>query len=240
MVTAFVTGAGIRVGKAIAIALARAGYDVILHANESRAALEEVAEAIRAMGREAFLVAADLSDPLEVERLAAGVATMHPRIDLLVHNAGVYEKVPFEKVSRDAYRRMQAINLEAPYFLTQGLLPSLRASPAPAVINITDIGGERPVAGYSHYSLSKAGLLMLTRALAVELAPQIRVNAVSPGTVVFPEELDARAREALVHKIPLGREGSAEDVADAVVFLAQAPYVTGQIVDVDGGRGVVL
>lgn len=240
MVTAFVTGAGIRVGKAIAIALARAGYDVILHANESRAALEEVAEAIRAMGREAFLVAADLSDPLEVERLAVGVATMHPRIDLLVHNAGVYEKVPFEKVSRDAYRRMQAINLEAPYFLTQGLLPSLRASPAPAVINITDIGGERPVAGYSHYSLSKAGLLMLTRALAVELAPEIRVNAVSPGTVVFPEELDAREREALVHKIPLAREGSAEDVANAVVFLAQAPYVTGQIVDVDGGRGVVL
>jgi len=241
MSIAFVTGAAIRVGRSIALALAREGYDLILHANANRDALEEVAAAVREMGREAFLVAADLAEPLEVERLAEGVAAMHPRIDLLVNNAGIYEKRAYEQVDRDAWRRMQAINLDAPYFLTQGLLPALRAADAPSVINITDIGGERPLPGYSHYSVSKAGLLMLTRALAVELAPKIRVNAVSPGTVIFPEELDPTAREALIRRIPMNREGSGEDVGLAVVYLARhAPYVTGQVINVDGGRSAEL
>lgn len=241
MRTAFVTGAAIRVGRAISVELARAGYDVILHAWRNRDSLEEVAATIRGMGRNAYLVSADLSDPLEVDRLADGVAAMHPCVDLLVNNAGIYEKRPFEAVDREAYRRMQAVNLEAPYFLTRGLLDCLRRSDAASVINITDIGGELPLPEYSHYAVSKAGLLMLTRALAIELAPKIRVNAVSPGTVVFPEDLDPTAREALIREIPLQREGTAEDVGRAVVFLAKdAPYVTGQVINVDGGRSAIL
>lgn len=241
MSIAFVTGAGVRVGRAIALGLARAGYDLILHANRSRNHVEDLANEIRSLGREAFVVAADLSDAAEVERLASGVTSMHPNIDVLVHNAGIFEQRPFEEIGWDEYRLMQAINLEAPFFLTQGLLSSLQAAPAASVIHIADIGAERPLSGYSHYSVSKAGLVMLTKSLAVELAPKIRVNAVSPGTVIFPEGYDAAERESILRRIPLGREGTAEDVAKTVVFLVRdAPYVTGQVIDVDGGRAVGL
>ncbi|HWV37420.1 MAG TPA: SDR family oxidoreductase [Vulgatibacter sp.] len=241
MATAFVTGAGVRVGRAIALALARAGHDVILHANRSRRPVEEVADEIRSHGREAFVVTADLSDPDEVDRLAEGVAAMHPCLDLVVHNAAIFEASPYEAIDRRSYREMLAINLDAPFFLTQGLLPSLRASASPSVIHVTDIGAERPVPGYAHYSVSKAGLLMLTKALAVELAPEIRVNAVAPGTVAFPEDVGAEQREAILRRIPMGREGTVEDVARAVVFLAcDAPYVTGQVIRVDGGRTTPL
>jgi len=241
MATALVTGAGVRVGRAIALALAKAGYDVILHVHRSRRPVEELAKEIRSLGREAFVVTADLSDPDEVERLAQGVAAMHPCLDLVVHNAAIFEAVPFESIDHSAWREMQAINLEAPFFLTQGLLPSLRAAESPSVIHVTDIGAERPLSGYAHYSVSKAGLAMLTKALAVELAPRIRVNAVAPGTVVFPEDYGPAEREAILKRIPLEREGSADDVAKAVVFLARdAPYVTGQVIRVDGGRSTPL
>jgi pteridine reductase len=129
----------------------------------------------------------------------------------------------------------------APFFLTQALLPSLRAGKDPLVVHITDVGGERPVSHYAHYSVSKAGLIMLTRALAVELAPHVRVNAVSPGAVAFPEDFDAAAREAVLKRIPMGREGSVEDIARTIVFLArEAPYLTGQVITVDGGRSAQL
>src|SRR5690606_29568455 len=139
------------------------------------------------------------------------------------------------------YRSMQAINLEAPFFLTQALLPLLERGRSPLVLHIGDIGGERAEPGYAHYAVSKAGLVMLTRALAVELAPRIRVNAVSPGTVAFPEAMDEEARREILARIPMGREGDCEDVARAAVFLAlEAPYVTGQILAVDGGRSALL
>jgi pteridine reductase len=240
MSTAFVTGAGIRVGRAIALALADAGYDLVLHANASVHALEEVATEVRRRGRRAELHAADLADEAAVDRLAADLRAAHPSLDLVVHNAGIFEHVPFASIDRARYRRMQAINLEAPFFLTQGLLPSLLAAKAPCVIHVTDIAAERPYEGYAHYSVSKAGLLMLTRALAVELGPRVRVNAVAPGTVAFPPDFDAAAREAILARVPLRREGDPTDIARAVVFLAQQPYVSGQVINVDGGRSVVL
>ena len=135
---------------------------------------------------------------------------------------------------------MQAINLEAPFFLTQALLPSLKKSDRACVVNITDIGGERPVTEYAHYSVSKAGLLMLTRALAVELAPAVRVNAVSPGTVAFPENFTEDERRHHLRRVPMAREGKVEDAAQAVAFLAKAPYVTGQVLAIDGGRSARL
>jgi len=240
MSTAFVTGAGIRVGRAIALALADAGYDLVLHANASLQALEEVAAEARRRGRTVDLRTADLSDGAAVDRLAADVRAAHPALDLVVHNAGLFERAPFGTIDRARYRRMQAVNLDAPFFLTQGLLPALRAAAAPCVIHVTDIAADRPYEGYAHYSVSKAGLAMLTRALAVELAPHVRVNAVAPGTVAFPPDFDAAARAAVLARVPLRREGDPEDVARAVVFLAQQPYLTGQVIDVDGGRSVVL
>jgi pteridine reductase len=237
MPLALITGAGIRVGRAVALGLARAGHDVALHAHRSLEGLEEVAEEARAAGRQAFLYQADLSLSEEVERLGAQVQRAHCALDVLVHNAGLFERVAYADITREAFRRMLAVNLEAPFFLTQALLPALRAAPSPLVVHIGDIAGERPYSHYAHYSVSKAGLLMLTRALAVELAPQVRVNAVSPGTVAFPEDFDEAARQRVLSRIPLQREGEVEDIARAVVFLARdAPYVTGQVLNVDGGR----
>ena len=241
MATAFITGAGIRVGSAVARALGHAGYDLALHAHRSLSPLEALAGELRALGRRVWLYPADLSSPQGVDELGARVRAEHPTLDVLVHNAGLYERVPFEAITREQYRTMQAVNVEAPFFLTQALLPSLRAAEHPLVVHLTDIGGERAVSHYAHYSVSKAALIMLTRALAVELAPRIRVNAVSPGTVAFPESFDAAAREAVLQRIPMGREGSVEDIARVVVFLArEAPYITGQVLAVDGGRSARL
>lgn len=241
MATAFITGAGIRIGSAVARALARAGYDLALHANRSVKPLEALGEELRGLGRQVSLYTADLSEPGQVEALGARVRADHPSLDVLVHNAGLYERVAFESITREQYRTMLAVNLEAPFFLTQALLPSLRAAAQPLVVHLTDIGGERAESHFAHYSVSKAGLIMLTRALAVELAPHVRVNAISPGTVAFPEHFDEAAREAILRRIPMGREGSVEDVARVVLFLArEAPYLTGQVLAVDGGRSAQL
>jgi pteridine reductase len=236
MGTAFITGAGVRVGSAVARALGRAGYDLALHANRSLEPLEALADELRELGRAVTLYRADLSDPEAVDALGAEVREAHPALDVVVQNAALYERVAFEDVTREQYRRMQAVNLDAPFFLTQALLPSLRAGTQPLVVHLTDIGGERAVSHYAHYSVSKAGLVMLTRALAVELAPHVRVNAISPGVVVFPEHFDEAARNAQLERVPMGREGTVEDVARTVVFLAKdAPYMTGQILALDGG-----
>ncbi|TSC28469.1 SDR family oxidoreductase [Corallococcus sp. Z5C101001] len=241
MGTAFITGAGVRIGSAVARALGRAGYDLALHAHRSLAPLESLAAELRALGREVTLYSGDLSDPAAVDALGARIRQAHPALDVVVHNAGLYERVDFAAVDREQYRRMLGVNLDAPFFLTQALLPSLRAGRDPVVVHLTDIGGERAVSHYAHYSVSKAGLVMLTRALAVELAPHVRVNAISPGVVAFPEDFDAAAREAVLQQVPLGREGSVEDVARLVVFLArEAPYLTGQVIAVDGGRSARL
>jgi pteridine reductase len=241
MATAFITGAGIRIGSAVARALAQAGYDLALHANRSVKPLEALAAELQGLGRQVSLYTADLSDPRAVEELGVRVHTDHPALDVVVHNAGLYERVAFESITREQYRTMLAVNLDAPFFLTQALLPSLRAAAQPLVVHLTDIGGERAVSHFAHYSVSKAALIMLTRALAVELAPHVRVNAVSPGVAAFPESFDAAAREAVLQHIPMGREGSVEDIARVVVFLArEAPYITGQVVAVDGGRSAQL
>jgi pteridine reductase len=233
---ALVTGAGVRVGRAVAEALAEAGYDLVLHAHRSGAAAREVAEAARAQGRESHVVLADLAAPEGVEQLAGEVRRLHGALDVLVNSAGAYESARFDTLRRAEYTRMLALNLEAPFFLTQALLPLLLAAPTPSVVNITDSALERPYPRYAHYMVSKAGLAMLTRALALELAPRVRVNAVAPGTVAFPESFDPTVRERILARIPLGREGTAADIGHAVVFLVRdAPYITGHTLDVDGG-----
>lgn len=237
---ALVTGSAVRVGRAIARSLGEAGFDLVLHANASRAAVSSLAAELRSLGRQATVEIADLALPREVDALAARIRALSRPLDLLVHNAALFEKVAFPEIDRDRYRRMQAVNVEAPFFLTQGLLPALLAAPAPLVVHVADIAGERPIPGFSHYAVSKAALLMLARSLAVELAPQVRVNAISPGTVAFPEGLEEATRARLRRLVPLGREGRPEDVARAVLYLVDADYVTGQVLTVDGGRSCRL
>ena len=167
---ALVTGGGIRVGRAIALALADSGFDLVLHYRSSAGPVQEVAALVRAKGRAVTVVQADLA----TETGCAQVVEAAGRVDVVVHNAALYEAVPFAELSAQAWDRMQAVNCRAPALITRGLLAGLRASTRTGggvVIHIGDIGGDRPAPGYAHYSVSKAGILMLTRALAVELAP---------------------------------------------------------------------
>jgi pteridine reductase len=240
MPTALVTGAGIRVGRAIALGLADAGWDVIVHANRSLDGARATVADIQARGRQAFLEQADLADEGQLDELADRLLAAHPTLDLIVHSASIFEDVPYAKVTRAQYRAMQAINLEAPYFLSQRLLPALERAADPCIVHIIDISSERPVPRYSHYSVSKAGLHALTKALAVELGPKVRVNGVSPGAVAFPERFTTEERERILKRVPLKREGTPEDIAKAVVFLAAAPYISGAVLPVDGGRAAVL
>lgn len=237
MPTALVTGGGIRVGRAIALALGRAGYDVIVHANRSVTEAEEVAAQLKLMGRGARVEAADLSRPEGPASLAARISTL----SLLVNSAATYEHACFKEISRARLEQTLAVNVVAPFLLTQALLPQLEASGQGCVINITDMAvthAYTPTHFFSHYLASKAALDQLTRAWALELGPHIRVNAVAPGPVAIASDTTPEQRKDMLARIPLHREGSAEDVAEAVVFLARAPYITGQTIRVDGGLSV--
>ncbi len=238
MPTALVTGGGIRVGRAIALALGRAGFDVVVHANRSVNEAQVVAEELRTLGRKARVEAVDLSRPDGPSQLASRLTAL----DVLVNSAASYEHVNFVDITREQLDRMLSINLVAPFLLTQALVPLLRKAPSGGcVVNITDMAvthAYTPTHFFSHYIASKAGLDQLTRAWALELGPHIRVNAVAPGPVAMAAETSAAQRANMEARIPLRREGRAEDVAQAVVFLTQAPYITGQTLRVDGGLSV--
>ena len=210
-----VTGAGVRLGRAIASAFLERGDEVFTHYNRS----------VPGFGTP---VQADLSSVEGVRRLCEELGS----VDILVNNAAGWEKVPLPQVSVDEYEWMQALNTRAPYFLTQGLKPS-------CVINLLDVEVERPVGGYSHYTVSKAGLEGMTRALAKELAPGCRVNGIAPGTVLMPEGMSDALEERLRAATPLRRFGGAEPIVQAALYLASATWVTGQILHVDGGRRLV-
>jgi pteridine reductase len=237
MPTALVTGAGIRVGRAIALRLAGAGFDLILHANRSREQLEVVAQECRDQGRTVTVIGGDLGDRAARQIWIEQVREHAQTLDVLVNNAAIYESLEFTDVSFDAWDRMLGLNLEAPFFITQGLLPLLKAAEKASVINITDSGLDWPDTKYAHYFASKSGLDMLTRVLALELAPDIRVNSVAPGTVAFPPNFSPESKDAILKNIPMGRVGSPDDIAKAVCYLVeQGSYVTGQSLAVDGGR----
>ncbi len=234
---ALITGGAVRLGRAVATALHEAGFSVALHYRASSGAARSLAEEFGG----ALLVQADLST---VEGCASVVDAVNRwgGVDVLVNSAAAWEACPVEQIDPVRWDAMQALNVRAPFLLTQGLLASLRASELPGgglVLNITDIAGERPARGYAHYNVSKAGLTMLTRTLALELAPQVRVNGIAPGTVLPPEELPDEQLIAIRDTIPAGRFGTARDIARAAIYFAlHAPYVTGQVLAVDGGRSV--
>ena len=216
--TALVTGAGARVGRAVALELARAGARVWVHYHQSEEGARETLALIEAQGGEGRLIQADLSSRAEVDALAEQVLSAGERLDVLVHNASRFEPAPFEVISDEAWDEMLEVNLTTPARLTRALLPALRAASG-LVITLCDIGAERPLSGYAHYSVSKAGLVMLTRALAVELAPEVRCVGLSPGQVAWPPNMPQLEREALTKRIPMKACGRPEDVARLARFV---------------------
>lgn len=237
--TAFVTGAGRRVGQAIAVELAKHGFEVVIHYRSSREGAEETLRLCEAAGGSGWLVQGDLSSLDETMRMGREVAERCPSLDLLVHNASTFTPRTFEEITPADWDLMQNVHVRSPFFLTQLLLPCLRAADDGLVVCMGDIGADRPVPGYAHYSVSKASLMMLMKCIAVELAPTVRAVAVSPGQVIWPEEYPEALREELRQRIPLKRVGTPEDVARLVRFLSlEGAYLNGINVDVDGGLAV--
>lgn len=235
---ALVTGGGTRVGAAIVRALASAGCDVAIHHATSAAGARAVAADVERLGRRAFLLSADLTVREQIEGLAAAAGALTGKLDVLVHNAGNFERVPPSALDAAAWDRAMSLNATAPYLLTLALAPALRAARG-SVIAITCISAERPWMSYIPYSASKAALANLVKGLSLGLAPEVRVNAVAPGTVLPPADYDEPKLSRIRARVPLARVGEAEDVARAVVFLARNDYLTGQTITVDGGRSLV-
>lgn len=237
--TALVTGAAHKIGRAIAQLLLANGYQLLLHANTSIDVLKSWSSSHPQSSLILGVFEADLSQALGQEALVEWARKQALALDLLVNNASAFQPLPFENISRKTYQEMLSINLEAPFFIIQGLLPNLLKGSSPSVINIVDAMWQRPLAGFSHYAISKAGLAVLTKTLAVELAPKIRVNAVSPGAIAFQPFFSLEEQCEFIKRIPQGHVGSFNDIAEAVLFLHEkAPYAVGEIIVIDGGRSI--
>jgi pteridine reductase len=237
---ALVTGAARRIGAVIARTLHAEGADVAIHYRGSDKAANAVAnelEAERPGSAAAFC--ADLTDLSSLNSLAADVIAWRGQLDILVNNASTFYPTPPGEITEEQWDDLVGTNLKAPLFLSQALLPALREARG-AIINIVDVHAQRPLRNHTVYGPAKAGLAMLTRSLAKDLAPEIRVNGVSPGAILWPEsDMSDDTKHAIVEQIPLGRAGTPEDIASAVLFLAsEASYVTGQIIAIDGGRSI--
>jgi pteridine reductase len=237
-----ITGGARRVGAAIARRLHAAGAKVLLHYRDSEAdaaKLEAELNALRA--KSAARVKAELLAPIAPRALIAAARDSFGRLDLLVNNASSFFPVEVGAIEASHWEELVGSNLRAPLFICQEAAPEL-AKNAGAIVNIVDIHAERPLKGYAVYSIAKAGLAALTRSLALELAPRVRVNGVAPGAIAWPDDgqFPPAERERIIATTPLARLGSPEDIAQAVHFLACAPYVTGQVIAVDGGRSIFI
>jgi len=239
---ALITGAARRIGAQIARHLHNDGYRVLVHYRGSEAdALALVDQLNQNCPDSALALQADLADLGQIARLAEAATGHWGRLDALINNASSFYPTPLGQATETDWDDLIGSNLKAPFFLCQALAPALTASRG-TIVNIADIHGQRPLKGHPIYCAAKAGNIMLTESLARELAPDVRVNGVAPGAIMWPEqaaELNPDKQQAILGRIPLERSGEAMDIARAVAFLLnQAPYITGQIIAVDGGRSI--
>jgi pteridine reductase len=238
---ALVTGAAKRIGAVIASTLHEAGANVAIHYNRSAADAEQLAAQLnRRRAQSAFTVSADMRDIAAVEQMAAHVLERTGgRLDVLVNNASNFYPTPIGSITLEHWDDLFGSNLKAPLFLSQAVLPALRAARG-VIVNIVDVHAQRPLRDHPVYGPAKAGLAMLTRSLAKDLGPDVRVNGVSPGAILWPDEgMSDALRAAIIKQTALKRSGTPEDIAATVLFLVRdAPYITGQIIAVDGGRSV--
>jgi pteridine reductase len=238
-----VTGAARRVGAVIARRLHAAGAMLMLHYRGSERDAQALQRELNAArGGSVALVQADLLDPAGLAEMVKNTLARFERIDALVNNASTFYPTPLGEITPAQWEDLIGSNLRAPLFLSQAAAPHLRKTGG-AIVNIADIHAERPLKNYVVYSIAKAGLVGLTRSLARELGPEVRVNAVAPGAILWPEDdsFDAVSRQRIISHTLLRRVGEPDDIARAVYyFIAEAPYVTGQVLAVDGGRSVNL
>ena len=232
---ALVTGAGKRLGRAVALRLASEGADVVVNYRNSKSGAEEVAGEIEERGRRALAVQGDVSQRADVVALFDSVEKEFGRLDIVVNNAGIFFSAKFEELTEEQWDHILNANLKSQFLCSQMAAPLLRRTGHGRIINFASLGGLLAWPSYTHYCVSKAGVLMLTRCLARALAPEITVNAVAPGTISFDGDPPEMA-DFYVRRTPLQRTGTPYDVEDAVVYLAQSSFVTGQVLVVDGGR----
>ena len=239
---ALVTGGARRVGAAIARRLHAAGANVLIHYRDSEADAAKLEAALNSLrAKSAVRVKAELLAPIAPRALVGAALESFGRLDILVNNASAFFPVAVGAIEPSHWEELIGSNLRAPLFISQHAAPEL-AKHEGSIVNIVDIHAERPLKGYALYTVTKAGLAALTRSLALELAPRVRVNGVAPGAIAWPEDgqFEDVERARIIATTPLGRIGSPDDIARAVHFLACAPYVTGQILAVDGGRSIFL
>ena len=237
---ALVTGAGKRIGAAVASALHDAGANVAIHYFSSSESADALAAGLNAeRPGSSITVHGDLRRVAELERMIRDVVDQAGRLDVLINNASSFYPTPLGAITEEQWDDLVGTNLKAPLFLCQAALPHLRETNG-VIVNIVDVHSQRPLRNHPVYGAAKAGLAMLTRSLAKDLGPDIRVNGVSPGAILWPEAgMPEQIQENIIRQIPLKRPGAPQDIAAAVLFLVRdAPYVTGQIVAVDGGRSV--
>jgi pteridine reductase len=234
---ALVTGAGRRVGQAIALALGERGMRVAVHFRGSADGADETVSKIKAAGADGRTFQADLSRAEAPKALVEQVVAWFGSLDVLVNSAAVMVRTPFGEVTAEEWDAMMALNLRAPFFMAQAAAPHLRKAGG-AIVNIADLAAFESWPAYIPHGISKSGVVHMTRSLARVLAPEVRVNGVAPGTVLLPENWPEQADERLRQTTPLSRTGSPADVSATVVFLLESDYITGETIIVDGGRHV--
>jgi len=237
---ALITGAAKRIGAVIARTLHAAGANVGIHYFSSSSDADKLVDELNGLrGNSALALQADLRSVEAINALIATMTSATGRLDLLVNNASTFYPTPLGTITEEQWEDLISANLKAPLFLSQAALPHLRSARG-AIVNIVDVHSQRPLRHHVVYGPAKAGLAMLTRSLAKDLGPEIRVNGVSPGAILWPEEgLPEQTQRSIIREIALKRVGAPEDIAGAVLYLARdATYVTGQILAVDGGRSV--
>jgi pteridine reductase len=232
---ALVTGAGKRLGRAVALRLANEGADVAVHYGKSEAEAREVVAEIEKLGRRSAAFSAELTDVAAIQKLVQGVASRFARLDILVNCAANFLETKFGETNEATWDASLDTNLKGPFFCAQAAAPHLAKSGRGVIINFADIGGMLGWTEFLPHSISKAGVIMLTRILAKELGPAVRVNAIAPGTITMPGD-PPEWQTDFIRRAPMKRTGRPEEIADAVIYLITAEFVTGQVLAVDGGR----
>ncbi len=232
---ALVTGGAHRLGRAIALALGRSGANVVIHYHRSADQARTVVDELIGFGVEATSFSGDLAVVADVEQLVDRAIACWGRLNLLVNNAGIWGSTPIGTVTEERWDELIATNTRSAFFAAQRAAPALRAARG-AIVNITDVGALRPWRNHTPYLVSKGAVITLTEALAKDLAPEVRVNAIAPGPVLLPDDWTPAQAESAAQTVLLRRIGSPDDIAQAVIYLAQAEYVTGVVLPVDGGN----